>query len=160
MLRISLKQFVPVIIMAAGLLLFGTNLCNAQSGNSSGGVYKTEFTNIPDSAYQIGGKTLGTHCVVKRISLGEPSTGEIMADFSFPDGVNTASYKNPNDKVQYWVERVQDATGKTVALKVSSTAANIPYLNLTMYSADGELPELNIYGLKPDGNVEIGRAHV
>lgn len=153
MLRISLKQFVPVIIMAAGLLLFGTNLCNAQSGNSSGGVYKTEFTNIPDSAYQIGGKTLGTHCVVKRISLGEPSTGEIMADFSFPDGVNTASYKNPNDKVQYWVERVQDATGKTVALKVSSTAANIPYLNLTMYSADGELPELNIYGLKPDGNV-------
>ena len=153
MLRISLKQFVPVIIMAAGLLLFGTNLCNAQSGNSSGGVYKTEFTNIPDSAYQIGGKTLGTHCVVKRISLGEPSTGEIMADFSFPDGVNTASYTTPNDKVQYWVERVQDATGKTVALKVSSTAANIPYLNLTMYSADGELPELNIYGLKPDGNV-------
>lgn len=153
MLRISLKQFGPVMIMAAGLLLFSSNLCKAQSGIPSGGVYRTEFTNIPDSAYQIGGKTLGTHCVVKRISLGEPSTAELMADFEFPDGVNTATYKNPNDKVQYWVERVQDAAGKTVALKVASTAANIPYLNLTMYSLDGELAELLIYGLKPDGNV-------
>lgn len=153
MLRISLKQFVPVMIMAAGLYLLSVIDCAAQVSIPSGGVYRTEFTNIPDSAYQIGGKTLGTHCVVKRISLGEPSTAELMADFEFPDGVNYVTYKNPNDKVQYWVERIQDATGKTVALKVFSTAANIPYLNLTMYSQNGELPELLISGLKPDGNV-------
>lgn len=153
MFKIILKQIGPVMIMTLGLFLLSIINCKAQVSIPSGGVYWTEFTNIPDSVYQIGGKTLGTHCIVKRISIGEPSTAELMADLAFPDGVNCVTSKNPNDKVQYWTERTQDASGKTIALKVASTAANIPYLNLTMYSPNADIPELNIFGLRPDGNI-------
>lgn len=119
----------------------------------STGVYWTEFTSIPDTTYTVGNQTFGGPLFAGLVSIGEPSTTELLADLCFSDGVNCVTYTGPNDKVQYWVERTQSATGKTTALKVASTAANIPYLSLNMYSAATGQIILFVHGLMPDGAI-------
>lgn len=118
------------------------------------GVYWTTFTNIPDSAYEIAGMTFGVGCYLNSASICEPSTGQILADMrEFPDSVDCMTCKSSHDGVQYWLERTQDSNGKTASIKVASTGANIPYLNLTMFGRKLNYPELHIWGLKADGGV-------
>ncbi|MDD2426161.1 MAG: hypothetical protein PHP30_01160 [Bacteroidales bacterium] len=120
------------------------------------GVYWTVFSGIPDSAYTLGGLTFGVGCYVKHASICEPGTGQILADMrDFPDSVDCMTYKDPSDGVQYWLGRTQDSKGKTTSIKVACTGANIPYLNLTMFGHKPDLPypELELYNVRPDGNV-------
>lgn len=128
-------------------------LKSAPSSMPTSGVYWTEYSSIPETTYVVGGQTFGGPLFVGSVSIGEPSTGELMADVAFPDGVNCVTYTNNNDKVQYWVERTQNTEGKTTALKVASTAANIPYLNLNLHSAESGQTILFVHGLMPDSGV-------
>ncbi len=116
------------------------------------GVYWQTYSNIPDTTYTIGSVTIGGPLFVGQVSIGEPSTHELLADLGFSSTAACVTGNNPNDNSQYWVERTQDASGKTTKLKVGSNAANKFYLNLILYSQDG-LPVLNAYGLKSDDGV-------
>ncbi|HEX3019608.1 MAG TPA: hypothetical protein VHP36_04870 [Chitinispirillaceae bacterium] len=128
-------------------------ICTSNPSKIPTGIYWTVFSSIPETTYVVGTQTYGGPLFVGSVSIGEPSTAELMADLCFADGVNCVTYINPNDKVQYWAERTQDAQGKTTSLKIASTAANIPYLNLILYSATTGTTILFVYGLKPDGGV-------
>lgn len=128
-------------------------ICNSNPSAIPSGVYWTEFSSIPETTYVVGDQTYGGPLFVGAVSIGEPSTSELLADLCFSDGVNCVTYTDPMDNIQYWVERTQSAEGRTTALKVASTVANIPYLNLILYSATTGQTILFLYGLKPDGGV-------
>lgn len=128
-------------------------ISNSNPSTMPSGVYWTEFSSIPETTYVVGDRIFGGPLFVGLVSIGEPSTTELLADLFFPNGVNCVTYTDPMDNIQYWVERTQSAEGRTIALKVASTVANIPYLNLILYSATTGQTILFLYGLKPDGGV-------
>ncbi len=129
-------------------------LPNIKSDESSfpSGVYWQTYSNIPDTTYTVGSVTIGGPLFVGQVSIGEPSTHELLADLGFSSTATCVTGNNPNDNSQYWVERTQNANGKTTKLKVGSNAANKFYLNLILYSQDG-LPVLYANGLKSDDGV-------
>jgi len=116
------------------------------------GAYRSTWSSIPQQTDD--GKTPAGALHVERLEIGERSTGELVAGVSFPEGVNTASVVSAKDGAQYWVERVQDADGRTVSVKLSSTAANEFYLNLDLYSAAGGTPAMTINNLSSDAGVQ------
>jgi hypothetical protein len=130
----------------------GTGTSSSSSLPQSG-VYWTTFSSIPSNPYMIGGETYGDSLYVGYVEIGEMSTGDILAAMQFESGNNCATYTNPNDHAQYWVERTQDASGVTTALTVAATVANVVYLNLQLCNIANGSPELSANGLRPDGGV-------
>lgn len=153
-----------LIFVIAGLILFffsctkeDDKVQNKQDQESEipSNVYWAVYSNFPkDTTYMVGSATVGGKLFVGYLDIGEPSTGELLEDLEFPTGINCVTTTSPKEKVQYWAERTQDEEGRTTSIKLASTAANIFYLNLKIFQkTDTFLPLLNIYTLKPDGEV-------
>ena len=119
----------------------------------SSGVYWTMFSSIPDTTYNVGKVVIGGPCFAGHVHVDEPSTGEILAEVSFPMDVNCVTYTSIKDGVKYWVERTQASDGSTTAIKVASTAANIPVLRIQMYSVESGEMYYSVHNLPPDGGV-------
>lgn len=117
------------------------------------GVYWNTYSNIPDTSYNIGEVVFDGPCFAGYVHLTEPSTGEILAMASFAADVNCVTFTSSTDGVQYWVERIQAPNGGTSAIKIASTAANIPWLTLYMYSVKSGRCYYRVYNLRPDGGV-------
>lgn len=117
------------------------------------GVYWNTYSNIPDTSYNVGELVFDGPCFAGYVHLTEPSTEEILALTSFAADVNCVTFTSNTDGVQYWVERIQAPNGGTSAIKIASTAANIPWLTIYMYSVKSGRCHYRVYNLRPDGGV-------
>jgi hypothetical protein len=130
---------------------------NGQAPSTSGtipsGTYWNVYSSIPDTTIVIGSDTFGGPLTVGYMEIGELSTDELVAGFTFGPGVTSATWTNPNDGAQYWAALTQSAEGKTTSIKVGATVANIFYLSMRLVNANTRQAVLFVTGLQPDGNV-------
>lgn len=156
------KKLVAIIVLS--LLLSLNNGCGVLGGIKDAklpskpatipsGVYWATYSNIPDAPDLPGGLSIEGPYIVRRVEIGEPSTGELLASAEFPENVDSVTDTNPNDNSKYWVERIQDAKGTTTAIKLYSTAANNFYLNLSVYSVSAKIPMFSANSLMSDDGV-------
>lgn len=127
---------------------------NSQSSSSiPSNAYWATYSGIPDKLSSPDEIAVEGPLYVARVEIGEMSTSELLASVEFEQGETCATYSNPNDGSQYWVERIQSAEGQTTGLKLGSTAANDFYLNLMLNSVSDNSPALSVNCLRSDSGV-------
>lgn len=124
----------------------------ANAAASPSGAYWTTYSNIPGPPASLKELSVNGPVYISRVSIGELSTGEELATVNFSKAETRGAASNQRDNSKYWVEKIQNAAGETVSVKVSSNAANDFAVTLYFNLAETDLPAY-FHGLKSDDGV-------